>query len=204
MINSKYEVKIRDWPIAHWLFNDIRSAPFWLVLRVWLGWQWLSSGLGKAQLTDFANGKWLANGGAALKGFWDKALTTPPDAKNAAITYEWYYNFLKGLSDGGHYEWFAWIIVLGEIAVGLGLIFGCLTGIAALGGALMNFSFLLAGSSSTNPILLIAAVLIILAWRTAGWWGLDRYILPILGTPWQEGKLFQRHKTPDDPNPIVV
>jgi len=24
-----------------------------------------------------------------------------------------------------------------------------------------------------------------MAWKTAGYYGLDRYLLPILGTPWQ-------------------
>ena len=111
----------------------------------------------------------------------------------------------KGLNQGGHYEWFAWLIVFGEIAVGLGLIFGCLTGIAAFGGILMNFSFLLAGTSSTNPVLLMAALFIVLGWRTAGWWGLDRYILPTIGTPWQLGKLFQlkREAKPNVTEPTV-
>jgi len=32
-------------------------------------------------------------------------------------------------------------------------------------------------------------VLIIIGWRVAGWWGLDRFLLPWLGTPWQPGRL---------------
>ena len=31
---------------------------------------------------------------------------------------------------------------------------------------------------------LLAALLLILAWKVAGWWGLDRFLLPALGTPW--------------------
>ena len=27
--------------------------------------------------------------------------------------------------------------------------------------------------------------MIVLAWKVAGWWGLDRWALPLLGTPWQ-------------------
>ena len=78
------------------------------------------------------------------------------------------------------------------MAVGLGLIFGCLTGVAAFFGTVLNFSFELAGTTSTNPVLFGVTVLIVLAWRTSGWWGLDRYVLPALGTPWQPGGLFHR------------
>jgi thiosulfate dehydrogenase [quinone] large subunit len=45
-------------------------------------------------------------------------------------------------------------------------------------------SYMLAGSASTNPIMFAMAVGLILAWRVAGYYGLDRYLLPLLGTPW--------------------
>lgn len=77
------------------------------------------------------------------------------------------------------------VIAFGETAVGLGLIFGAFTGIAAVSGAFMNLNFMLAGSSSTNPVLLLLGFLIVLAWKTAGYIGLDRFLLPLLGTPWK-------------------
>jgi hypothetical protein len=46
-------------------------------------------------------------------------------------------------------------------------------------------------TTSTNPVLAILGVLLILAWKNAGYIGLDRYLLPLLGTPWQ-----RRHGTP--------
>ena len=52
----------------------------------------------------------------------------------------------------------------------------------------MNMNFMLAGSASANPVLLILAIVLILAWKTAGYIGLDRYLLPILGTPWKAPK----------------
>lgn len=54
----------------------------------------------------------------------------------------------------------------------------------------MNTNLLLAGTISTNPILAIPAIFIILAWRNAGWLGLDRFVLPLVGTPWQPGNVF--------------
>ena len=34
------------------------------------------------------------------------------------------------------------------------------------------------------------------AWRVAGYYGLDYYVLPALGTPWQKGKAFEPVETP--------
>ena len=88
-----------------------------------------------------------------------------------------------------------WLITFGEIAVGLGLIFGILTGFAAFFGAFMNMSFLLAGSASTNPVMFTLAIGLILAWKVAGYYGLDRFLLPMLGTPWQPGPAIRRQSS---------
>lgn len=68
--------------------------------------------------------------------------------------------------------------------MGLGLILGILTGFAAFFGAFMNMSFLLAGSASTNPVLFTLAIGLMLAWKVAGYYGVDRWLLPRLGVPW--------------------
>ena len=75
------------------------------------------------------------------------------------------------------------------MAIGLGLLFGVLTGLAAFFGAFMNMSFLLAGSASTNPVMFTLAIGLILAWKVAGYYGVDRYLLPALGVPWHPGAL---------------
>ena len=173
--------------------TDHQPNAAWLALRVWLGLQWLSAGWEKAEFWNFSNGSWIHNGGVGLKGYWQGAIAVAPGAKGAKITYDWFYDFLKFLTDRGDYTWFAWIITFGEMAVGLGLIFGCLTGMAAFFGTLMSFSFELAGTTSVNPMMFGVTIFIILAWRTAGWWGLDRYVLSVLGTPWQPGQLFRRN-----------
>jgi len=48
----------------------------------------------------------------------------------------------------------------------------------------MNMAFLLAGTTSTNPVLVMLGFLLILAWKNAGYIGLDYFFLPMLGTPW--------------------
>lgn len=171
-------VEVEGPSFSRYLFSNTRAGLFWLPIRLFLGFAWLEAGLGKA-----TGGGWL-DGGTALAGYWERAVTIPAEGR-PPITYDWYRDFINLLLNGNHETWFSWVIAFGEIAVGIGLILGALTGIAAFFGALMNMSFLLAGSASTNPVLFTAAIGLILAWRVAGYYGLDRYLLPILGTPWR-------------------
>jgi thiosulfate dehydrogenase [quinone] large subunit len=83
--------------------------------------------------------------------------------------------------------------VIGEMAIGVGLILGALTGIAAFFGATLNMTFLLAGTVSSNPILLLITMILILAWRVAGWIGVDYILLPRLGVPWNPGTKAMHH-----------
>jgi thiosulfate dehydrogenase (quinone) large subunit len=175
------EVQVEGPAFARYLFANPRAGLFWLPIRLFLGFSWLTSGLGKALAPE---GGWL-DGGTALAGYWERAVAIPDAPARPLISYDWYREFLNILLDGGHESWFAWIVTFGEVAVGIGLILGALTGIAAFFGALMNMSFLLAGSASTNPVLFTAAIGLMLAWRVAGWYGLDRWLLPMLGTPWR-------------------
>jgi thiosulfate dehydrogenase (quinone) large subunit len=175
-------------PLARFLFADTRLAWFWLIVRVYVGWEWLSAGWGK--VTDPA---WFgANAGAPITGFVNGALQktqgTHPDVTG------WYAGFLQAVVLPYPGFW-ANVVAIGELLVGLGLIFGALTGIAAFGGTLMNANYLLAGTVSTNPLLFILGTWLVLAWRVAGFWGLDRWLLPLLGTPWAPGQIAKRDET---------
>ncbi len=176
------EVEIEGPGFARFLFSNSRAGMLWLPIRLFLGFAWLDAGIHK--ITD---PEWTT-GGTALRAYWDRAAAIPEQGR-PPITYEWYRDFINSLLAGGHESWFSWVIMLGEIAVGIGLIFGILTGIAAFFGALMNMSFLLAGSASTNPVLFTLAVGLMLAWKVAGYYGVDRWLLPALGTPWRPGSL---------------
>jgi len=43
---------------------------------------------------------------------------------------------------------------------------------------------MMAGSASVNPVFFVLSVGLILAWRVSGYFGLDYFLLPRLGTPW--------------------
>ncbi len=62
--------------------------------------------------------------------------------------------------------------------MGLGLILGAFTTVALYAGAFMNLNFLLAGTISTNPILLTAAFILLGMGTAAYAWGADRVMIP--------------------------
>lgn len=163
------------------VFRDKRFSALWLVVRVWLGYQWLSAGLHKV-----GDPLWVgAQAGTAIKGFWMKAagLAVGPDGTllPAGAKYAWYQAFLKFLISINSEVWFSYVIVAAEILVGVALIFGAFTVLAAFGGALMNLNFMLAGTASTNPVLYTLAILLIIAGASAGYYGLDRFLAQWLG-----------------------
>ncbi|MBI2935795.1 MAG: DoxX family protein [Chloroflexi bacterium] len=178
-------VSLQDPPFAQKLFGNTEWAWLWLIARVYIGFSWLEAGWHK-----LGDPKWMETG-EALQGFWARAVAIPETGR-PAIYYDWYRSFLNILLEGGHYTWFAKLVSVGELLVGIALIVGAFTAIAALFGALMNFNFLLAGTASSNPLMLAIAVVLILAWKTAGYWGVDRWLLPALGTPWSPGLVFRQ------------
>jgi thiosulfate dehydrogenase [quinone] large subunit len=181
------EVEIEGPAFARFLFGNSRAGLFWLPIRLFVGFSWLEAGWHK-----FTDPEWT-QGGAALRSYWERAAAIPEGGR-PPITYEWYRDFINFLLNGNHETWFAWVVTLGELAIGIGLILGVLTGVAAFFGAFMNMSFLLAGSASTNPVMFTLAVGLMLAWKVAGYYGVDRYLLPRLGTPWRPGALFLRRE----------
>ncbi len=164
--------------IAHFLFASNRSAPLWLGIRIYLGLEWLNAGYHKLDTPAWRNGD-------SLKGYWTGAVAIP-ETGSPKINYALWRDTVQYMLDHKWYEWFNWIIMIGEVLVGLGLIFGALTAVSAFFGAVMNTSFMLSGSASSNPVLFALSIGIILAWRTAGLIGLDRFLLPMLGTPWEQ------------------
>ena len=178
LIDAKGNVTMPDPPLAHTLFSTTKFAWLWAIVRIFLGYQWLEAGWHK-----LTGGGWI-DGGTALQGFWTKAAAIPAAPAKPAITYDWYRSFIQFMLDSGWYSWFAPLVAFGEFMVGVALILGAFVGIAAFFGALMNWNFIMAGSASTNPVLLLLGIVLVLAWKVAGWYGLDRWLLPLVGTPW--------------------
>ena len=171
-------VEVEGPAFARYLFSNTRAGLLWLPIRIFVGLRLARGWLAQARHA----GGWT-NGGDALLGYWQRALTTPGSG-SPPITFEWYRSFIQFLVDNHAQTWFAWLVMFGEIAIALALLTGTLDGIAAFFGAMMNMSFLLAGSASTNPVMFTFAIGLILAWRVAGYYGVDRWLLRTLGVPW--------------------
>ncbi|GHO68223.1 hypothetical protein KSC_071150 [Ktedonobacter sp. SOSP1-52] len=192
-LQPRASTQIAEPPVARFLFADTRIAWLWIIVRLYVGYEWLTAGLEKLTGRSFTldasfgqavkGGAWVFSGhdGAGLKGFIAGALAQAGGPHPAVQG--WYAAFLQ------HFVLpnaaiFSYIVTFGEVCIGLGLIFGVLTGIAAFFGVFMNLNFLLAGAVSINPVIGTLALFLVLAWRIAGYYGVDRYLLPLLGTPW--------------------
>lgn len=81
---------------------------------------------------------------------------------------------------------FSIAVMWGEVFIGLGLILGIFTNLAALMGVVMNFSFLLSGTLSTNPQMAILGIFIAIAGANAGRYGLDSWVMPYLKETWKQ------------------
>jgi thiosulfate dehydrogenase [quinone] large subunit len=168
--------------ISRFFLASAGAAAMWFVLRMNVGAEWFVAGWEKVQ-----DPKW-GTSGVALTGFVNGALVKASGAHPSVQG--WYASFLQTfvLPNAG---WWSFLITWGEVAVGLGLLLGALTGIAAGFGVLMNFNYLLAGTVSINPILGVFGLFLVLAWRVAGLIGLDAWLLPLLGLPWKPGAVFR-------------
>ncbi|TCI34529.1 MULTISPECIES: DoxX family membrane protein [unclassified Exiguobacterium] len=132
------------------------------VLRIWLGYQWLTAGWGKIT-GGFGSGGYLQNAASLATG------------DHPAVA-GWWATFLENFAIPNA-ALFDILIPYGEFLVGLGLLLGALTRSAAFFGLVMNMAFLLSGTVSTNPTMLIVSVLILVAGYNAGKIGVDGLFL---------------------------
>jgi thiosulfate dehydrogenase (quinone) large subunit len=171
--------------ISRFFTGSTGSSTLWFVVRMYVGAEWFLAGWEKVLSPAWGTS------GKALSGFVAGALAKTAGA-NPAVQ-GWYASFLQN-TVLPHAGFFSFLVSWGEVAVGLGILFGILTGIAAGFGVLMNLNYLLAGTVSINPILGMVGLFLVFSWRVCGWMGLDRWVLPALGLPWKPGTLFHNQE----------
>jgi thiosulfate dehydrogenase (quinone) large subunit len=155
---------------TNWLRSNRFASVILAILRIYLGWGFLSAG-------------WEKLTGAkafSAAGFIKGAITSPVLAadKHSAL-YPTYTGFLKyfALPNVG---FFNHLIPFGEFLVGIGLILGTLTTAAAFFAMVMNFAYLFAGTVSTNPWNILISIFIIVAGFNAGKLGGDFWVIPFI------------------------
>ncbi|WEG12220.1 DoxX family membrane protein [Pullulanibacillus sp. KACC 23026] len=152
--------------LIHFLKTNRFVSLLLMVLRLYLGWQWLKAGWEK-----------LSGSGFDARGFLYGAVKNM-SGEHAAVQ-PWWGNFLKEFALP-HVTVFNVIIPLGELLVGIGLILGILTSFSILMGLTMNFAYLLSGSTSTNPQMLLLGMVLLFTGNNAHKIGLDYWFIPLL------------------------
>ncbi len=156
------------------IFKHKAFTIVWTILRVWLGYKWLTAGVQK--LTDPA---WVGSeAGTAIQGFFQGTIAR--STGQYATVPGWYAGFIERVAMPLS-KVFTYLIPVGETFVGISLILGALTILGLLCGALMNFNYLLAGSGGVNTIMYTVAIILLAAGAAAYYIGLDKVLIfPIL------------------------
>lgn len=124
MSKKASQTNIKEPPISQFLFGDTKMSLFWLLVRLYVGWQWIQAGWEK-----ITSSVWTGNeAGKALHGFILGALEKA-NGPHADVS-SWYANFLNNYVLI-HASLFSHIVSYGEFLVGVALILGIFTGIAA-------------------------------------------------------------------------
>ncbi|MGE5578224.1 MAG: TQO small subunit DoxD [Syntrophothermus sp.] len=154
-------------------FRDRKLSVLWAAVRIWLGWQWLEAGLEKIGSPVWTGDKAGVAVGGFLQGALAKATGEHP------LVQSWYADFIKAVALP-QAKLFSYLVAYGEVLVGIALILGTFTVFAAVMGALMNLNYMLAGTTSTNPVMYTLAILVIIAGANAGLIGLDYWLRPFV------------------------
>ena len=148
---------LRENKVAMWLLT---------VLRVYLGYDWMTHGWQK-----------LTGGGFDATGFLTGAIEK--STGEGATVQGWWGAFLEGFALP-NVELFNFLVPLGEFLVGVGLLLGCFTTLAAVMAMVMNFAFLFSGTVSTNAQLVLLQIFIVVAGYNAAKIGLDNWVIPYI------------------------
>jgi thiosulfate dehydrogenase [quinone] large subunit len=167
-----------------------------------LGYWWLNAGYQKIWGSEKA-AFWF-EGGAGVKGFATAGVVGSSTGKGGA-SYGWWAAFLHNFVIPNA-SWIAKVIAISELAIGIALILGLLTGLAALGALLLNLIYMFTGSAGVNPAYATMAVFLMLAWRNAGLFGLDRFAL---SGAWRRNQLNRvghraSHRQSSTPTPVLT
>lgn len=153
----------RNLQVWDWLKSSKVMAVAWTAMRVWLGIMWIQTGSDKlwgAESTAF-----LHDNGAGVAQF----------AARGVPAYSWWGSFLHGFVLPNA-PWIAVLVAVSEFAIGVALVAGLFTRVAALGSLALLFTYVMSGTASVSAFYALFAIVILVMWRTSGWIGLDGVI----------------------------
>lgn len=154
------------------------EAGAWLFIRLVLGVSWVRAGWEK--LDDPG---WTAEPrGKAISGFLQGAIAKSTAGPHPEVPH-WYHTLVQEVFLPNA-TLLAVLVTYGELLVGIALIVGLLTRFSALAGVTMNLAFVWAGTTSTNPPMLLLGLALAFFGHHAGRFGLDGW-----GVPWAAARL---------------
>jgi thiosulfate dehydrogenase (quinone) large subunit len=142
-----------------WLKGSKVAALAWTAMRVWLGVMWIQAGSAKLWGAESAA---FLHGGSGVAGF----------AAHGTPAYSWWGSFLHGFvvpNAGG----IGVLVAVAEFAIGVALVAGLFTRVAALGSLALLFTYVMSGTASVCAFYALFAVVILVMWRTSSWIGID-------------------------------
>jgi thiosulfate dehydrogenase [quinone] large subunit len=151
---------LRVW---EWVKESKVLAVAWLAIRVWLGIMWIQAGW--AKLFGAENAYFLHHNGAGVAGF----------AAHGTPAYSWWGSFLHGfvVPNAGS---IGVLVAVAEFAIGVALVAGLFTRIAALGSLALLFTYVMSGTASVCAFYALCAIVVLTMWRTSSWIGIDGLI----------------------------
>lgn len=155
--------KIQTPRALKWLQQSKASALVWTAMRIWLGVMWIQAGV--AKLWGAESAAFMHNGGAGVVGF----------ASHAVAAYSWWGSFLHSfvVPNAG---WIGVVVAVSEFVIGVCLALGFLTPLAALASLALLFTYVMSGTASVCAFYALFAIVILAAWRTSSWIGVDGLI----------------------------
>ncbi len=143
-----------------WVKDSKILAIGWTAMRVWLGIMWIQAGAAKLWGAESAG--FIHNNGAGVAGF----------AAHGTPAYTWWGTFLHSfvVPNAG---WIGVLIAVAEFAIGVALVAGLFTRLAALGSLVLLFTYVMSGTASVCAFYALFAIVILTMWRTSSWIGFD-------------------------------
>jgi thiosulfate dehydrogenase [quinone] large subunit len=144
------------------LKNSKLAALVWTAMRVWLGVMWIQAGAAKLWGAEAAA---FLHSSAGVAGF----------AAHGTPAYSWWGSFLHGfvVPNAG---WIGILVAVAEFTIGVALVAGLFTRVAALGSLALLFTYVMSGTASVCAFYAAIAIVILIMWRTSSWIGADGLI----------------------------
>ena len=150
---------------ARFLFASTAAAWLWLVIRLYMAYVFIPAGWGK-----ITSGKWLFGDGSPIQGLVGGAEASKARPAGTCGSSRTSSSPTRACSR----RWSRWV----SSPSGSGCCVGLMTGIAAFGGVFLNGELHPRRVARVEPGPGDDGPLLVVAWRNAGWIGLDRWFIP--------------------------